>query len=90
MEAVVCALVAFELFRVLAMYLWRVLMGRCVSRGVACVCGLLLDDYLICAVPRCTRSGAGVSVYVTDLVTPGRLGKMRLEERFAAGGRVDG
>lgn len=53
------------------------------------MCGLLLNGCLICAVPRCTRSGAGVSIHVTDLVTPGRLGKMRLEERVAARRRVD-
>lgn len=43
------------------------------------VCGVLEDACFICAVPRCTRSGAGVSANVTDLVTPGGLGEMRLE-----------
>ena len=61
----------------------------CCVRCCVCVCGLLLEGCLICVVPRCTRSGAGVSVYVTDLVTPGRLGKMRLRERVTAGGEAD-
>lgn len=53
----------------------------CVDRGVAFVWALLVDGCLICAVPRCTRTGAGVSANATDLVTPGGLGKMRREQR---------